>query len=52
MGFETISIGSLFAFTVVLVVIAIEAGYGSEAAFTRAFARTYGVSPGAWRLQG
>lgn len=27
MGFETISIGSLFAFTAVLVVIAIEAGY-------------------------
>lgn len=32
--------------------IAIEANYGSEAAFTRAFTRAYGVSPGAWRQQG
>lgn len=31
--------------------IAIESNYGSEAAFTRAFTRAYGVSPGAWRLQ-
>lgn len=29
--------------------VAIETGYGSEAAFTRAFSRSYGVSPGAWR---
>lgn len=29
--------------------IAIESNYGSEAAFTRAFSRAYGVSPGAWR---
>ena len=29
--------------------IAIESGYGSEAAFTRAFTRAYGASPGAWR---
>lgn len=32
--------------------IAIEANYGSEAAFTRAFTRAFGVSPGAWRQQG
>jgi AraC-like DNA-binding protein len=31
--------------------IAIEANYGSEAAFNRAFSRAYGVSPGAWRQQ-
>jgi AraC-like DNA-binding protein len=29
--------------------IAEEVGYGSEAAFIRAFKREYGVSPGAWR---
>lgn len=29
--------------------IAVEAGYGSHAAFTRAFRRAYGASPGAWR---
>jgi AraC-like DNA-binding protein len=32
--------------------IAIEANYGSEAAFNRAFTRAFGVSPGAWRQQG
>lgn len=29
--------------------IALEAGYGSNEAFTRAFARAYGLSPSAWR---
>ena len=29
--------------------IAIEAGYGSNEAFTRAFRRAYGVAPSAWR---
>jgi hypothetical protein len=29
--------------------VAIEAGYGSHEAFTRAFARAFGVSPAAWR---
>ncbi len=29
--------------------VAVEAGYGSQAAFTRAFARAYDVTPGAWR---
>jgi AraC-like DNA-binding protein len=29
--------------------IADEAGYGTEAAFNRAFSRTYGVPPAAWR---
>ena len=29
--------------------IAHEAGYGTEAAFSRAFSRTYGVPPAAWR---
>jgi len=29
--------------------IAFEAGYGTEAAFNRAFARAYGVPPAAWR---
>lgn len=32
--------------------IAIESNYGSEAAFTRAFTRAYGVSPGNWRQNG
>ena len=30
--------------------IAVEAGYSSNEAFTRAFQRAYGVSPSAWRL--
>lgn len=30
--------------------IAVEAGYGSNEAFTRAFQRAYGVTPSAWRL--
>jgi AraC-like DNA-binding protein len=29
--------------------IAVEAGYGSHEAFTRAFTRAYGVGPGRWR---
>ena len=29
--------------------VAIESNYGSEAAFTRAFTRSHGVSPGVWR---
>ncbi|MBA2463993.1 MAG: helix-turn-helix domain-containing protein [Nocardioidaceae bacterium] len=29
--------------------VAVEAGYGSHEAFTRAFARAYGVSPQRWR---
>ncbi len=29
--------------------VAVEAGYGSHAAFTRAFTRAYGVAPAAWR---
>ncbi len=32
-----------------LVDIAVEAGYGSHEAFTRAFTRAYGVQPAAWR---
>jgi hypothetical protein len=32
-----------------LIDIAVEAGYGSHEAFTRAFARAYGVAPAAWR---
>ncbi|WP_258157791.1 AraC family transcriptional regulator [Rhizobium sp. TH2] len=32
--------------------VAIESNYGSEAAFSRAFTRAYGLSPGAWRQQG
>jgi AraC-like DNA-binding protein len=31
--------------------IAFEAGYGTEAAFNRAFARAYGVPPAAWRQE-
>jgi AraC family transcriptional regulator len=30
--------------------VAVEAGYGSHEAFTRAFTRAYGVGPGRWRL--
>lgn len=29
--------------------IAYEAGYGTEAAFSRAFSRAYGIPPGSWR---
>jgi AraC-like DNA-binding protein len=32
-----------------LIDIAVEAGYGSHEAFTRAFTRAYGASPSAWR---
>ena len=32
-----------------LIDIAVEAGYGSHEAFTRAFTRAYGVPPAAWR---
>lgn len=32
-----------------LIDIAVEAGYGSHAAFTRAFTRAYGLGPAAWR---
>ncbi len=31
--------------------IAVEAGYGSHEAFTRAFTRAYGVGPSAWRTR-
>jgi AraC-like DNA-binding protein len=31
--------------------IAVEAGYGSHEAFTRAFGRAYGVGPSAWRTR-
>ncbi|HET6550951.1 MAG TPA: helix-turn-helix transcriptional regulator, partial [Solirubrobacter sp.] len=31
--------------------VALEAGYGSHEAFTRAFARSFGMGPGAWRKQ-
>ncbi|WP_432944008.1 helix-turn-helix domain-containing protein [Kribbella sp. CA-253562] len=31
--------------------IAVDAGYGSHEAFTRAFARAYGMSPRAWRCE-
>jgi AraC family transcriptional regulator len=31
--------------------IAVEAGYGSHEAFTRAFTRAYGVGPGRWRAR-
>ena len=30
--------------------VAVEAGYGSHEAFTRAFTRAYGVTPGRWRV--
>ncbi len=30
--------------------VAVEAGYGSHEAFTRAFTRAYGVGPAAWRV--
>jgi transcriptional regulator GlxA family with amidase domain len=30
--------------------IAYEAGYGTEAAFNRAFSRAYGAPPATWRL--
>jgi AraC-like DNA-binding protein len=32
--------------------VAAAVGYASEAAFSRAFKRTAGVRPGAWRQQG
>jgi AraC-like DNA-binding protein len=32
-----------------LIDVAVEAGYGSHEAFTRAFSRAYGVAPAAWR---
>ncbi|MDN5895260.1 MAG: helix-turn-helix domain-containing protein [Nocardioides sp.] len=35
--------------TASLIDIAVEAGYGSHAAFTRAFTRAYGAAPAAWR---
>ena len=35
--------------TAPLIDIAVEAGYGSHEAFTRAFTRAYGVAPAAWR---
>jgi len=31
--------------------IAYELGYGSDAAFSRAFRRQFGVTPAAWRRQ-
>ncbi|MFG1815337.1 helix-turn-helix domain-containing protein [Kribbella sp. NPDC049174] len=31
--------------------VAVEAGYGTHESFTRAFTRTYGVAPAAWRRQ-
>ena len=31
--------------------VAVEAGYGSHEAFTRAFTRAYGVGPGQWRTR-
>jgi AraC family transcriptional regulator len=31
--------------------VAVEAGYGSHEAFTRAFTRAYGVGPGLWRTR-
>jgi AraC family transcriptional regulator len=35
--------------TAPLIDIAVEAGYGSHEAFTRAFVKAYGVAPSAWR---
>jgi AraC family transcriptional regulator len=35
--------------TAPLIDVAVEAGYGSHEAFTRAFTRAYGVPPAAWR---
>jgi len=35
--------------TAPLINIAVEAGYGSHAAFTRAFTKAYGVAPATWR---
>ena len=35
--------------TAPLIDIAVEAGYGSHEAFTRAFSKAYGVAPAAWR---
>jgi len=35
--------------TAPLIDIAVEAGYGSHEAFTRAFSRAYGAAPAAWR---
>lgn len=35
--------------TAPLIDIAVEAGYGSHEAFTRAFTKAYGVAPAAWR---
>ena len=40
---------ALIAETATIAEIAHEAGYGTEAAFNRAFARTYGAPPAAWR---
>jgi len=37
--------------TAPLIDIAVEAGYGSHEAFTRAFTKAYGVPPAAWRRQ-
>jgi len=37
--------------TAPLIDIAVEAGYGSHEAFTRAFTKAYGVPPAAWRKQ-
>ena len=37
--------------TAPLIDIAVEAGYGSQEAFTRAFAKAYGVAPAAWRAR-
>ncbi len=41
--------GDLTAGNATLINIATKTGYGSEAAFSRAFKRTYGVSPSQWR---
>ncbi|UAL30277.1 helix-turn-helix domain-containing protein [Nocardioides rotundus] len=39
----------MLATTAPLIDIAVEAGYGSHEAFTRAFAKAYGVPPATWR---